>query len=128
MKGNYTKAKEITPRTKDLVLKRQGNKSITGVSLYHGVNFHHYVPRSGSGVGYEWNIVALTPEEHREFHDHAPIKVNGFKHYTWQQLETLMHNHLIKHYDGWTFDKCIYKKGFEEADYGVTNVGSKTIR
>lgn len=118
-KGDYTKAKQITPKTKEIVLKRQNYKSITGASLYNGADFHHFIERSSGGVGYEWNIVAITREEHRCLHDKTKIKVNGKPMYTWKEFETLIRNHLILHYNGWTFDKCLYKKRYEEADYGV---------
>lgn len=120
MKGDYTKAKQITPRTKEIVYKRQGGRSITGVYIPYGSgDYHHYVERSSGGVGYEWNIVLITREEHRCYHDHSKIKVNGRPRYTFKEFETLIHNHLVKHYEGWTFDKCLYKKYKEEADYGV---------
>lgn len=125
MKSNQTKAKEISYETKMRVLDRQGNRSITGVMLSpYTVDFHHVVKRSnaingGGGVGYEWNIVAITRDEHRRYHDHANIQVNGRDRYTYSEFETLMKNHLKKHYVGWSEDKCKYKKGAEENDYGI---------
>ena len=118
MKGDYTKAKEISQRTKEKVLKRQNNRSIGG-ELLTSVEFHHVRPRSASGVGYEWNIVALTPQEHRNLHDKQNIKVYGRDRYTWQEFETLCKNHLKIHYPNWTYDLCRYRKYWSEDDYGI---------
>lgn len=119
-KGDYTKAKEITLQTKEKVLKRQDYKSISGISLAgKQVEFHHFVARSSSGVGYEWNIVAITFDEHRRYHDGNNIQVNGRDRYTNDEFTTLMRNHLIRYYNDWSIDKCKYKKGYEEKDYEV---------
>lgn len=120
MKGDYTKAKEISLETKEKVLKRQNYKSISGVSLSgKQIDFHHYVSRGCSGVGYEWNIVAITFDEHRRLHDGNNIQVNGRDRCTPQEFETLIHNHLIQKYKGWSKDKCKYHKGWKEEDYEV---------
>lgn len=99
-------------------MARQHRRSISGVALT-SVEFHHFVHRSASGIGYEWNIIALTPEEHRAVHDHKPIKVNGRERYTPAEFDTLMRNHLILNYDGWTVEKCKYHKYWSEEDYGI---------
>ena len=119
-KGDYTKAKEITLQTKEKVLKRQDYKSISGISLAgKQVEFHHFVARSSSGVGYEWNIVAITFDEHRRYHDGCSIQVNGKDRYTPEEFKTLIRNHLILNYIGWSEDKCKFHKGWEEKDYEV---------
>jgi len=121
MKSKLTKAKEISYETKCKVLDRQGNRSITGVMLSpYNVEFHHVVPRSASGIGYDWNIVAITKDEHRWYHDHANIRVNGKDRYTYLEFEILMKNHLKKMYTGWAEEKCKFRKYAEEKDYGVT--------
>ena len=81
-KSNLTKAKEISQATKEKVLERQGYRSISGVAL-NTADFHHVIYRSNSGIGYEWNVVAITPEEHRLFHDKQDIPVNGRARYSW---------------------------------------------
>ena len=83
------------------------------------VEFHHVVPRSASGIGYEWNICAITKDEHRWYHDHANIRVNGKDRYTYLEFEILMKNHLKKMYTGWAEEKCKFRKYAEEKDYGV---------
>lgn len=119
-KSNYTKAKEISLKTKENVLKRQSNKSISGASLYNNnVDFHHVVFRSSSGVGYEWNIVALTSDEHRALHDKNIIEVNGRVRYTWQEFNTLIRNHLKIKYPNWSEEKCKYHKYWKETDYEI---------
>lgn len=114
------KAIEVTERTKKRVLERQNYLSISGTSLtVRSVEYHHVVPRSKSGVGYEWNIVAMTSEEHRLYHDHQPIKVYGRERYTWEEFDTLMRNHLKIHYPNWSEKGCKYQKYKEEEDYGI---------
>lgn len=118
--GRYLEAKTITPDTRRAVLERQHNKSISGRYLTEGTaSFHHYVERSSSGVGYEWNIVALTFEEHRAVHDHQPIKVGKRVLYTYDQFITLIRNHLVINYEGWSENCCKFHKGWEIEDYGV---------
>lgn len=120
-KSKLTKAKEISFETKQKVLDRQGNRSISGVYLAPwNTDFHHVIYRSASGCGYEWNIVALTKDEHRWVHDHQSILVNGAKRYTWDEFNILMKNHLKLHYDGWSEERCKVRKYAEESDYGVT--------
>lgn len=120
-KSKLTKAKEISFETKQKVLDRQGNRSVSGVYLApYNIEFHHVIPRSSSGVGYEWNIVALTKEEHRLYHDHCPIPVNGKERYTWLEFGILMKNHLKMRYEGWSEEKCKVRKYAEESDYKVT--------
>ena len=121
MKSKQTKTKEISRETKQIVLQRQHYKSISGVALTEqSAVFHHVVFRGNQGVGYEFNIVALTWEEHRRFHDGLSIFVNGKERYSNQEFNTLMKNHLKLNYNGWTEDKCKYKKYFDEKDYGIT--------
>lgn len=114
-----TKAKEITPETKRKVLERQNGRSISGVVLTSAADFHHVIFRSASGIGYEWNIVAITPEEHRCVHDHLPIKFYGRERYSWDEFNTLMKNHLKIKYGNWTEAKCKYHKGWNEEDYEI---------
>lgn len=121
-KSKLTKAKEISSETKEKVLKRQHYKSIGGVVLtLQTAEFHHYIFRSASGVGYEWNIVALTHDEHFAIHNSKPVKVNGAERYSVDEFDVLIRNHFRKHYQGWSEDKCKYKKFCEEKDYGVKN-------
>jgi len=118
--STFNNTKEISDKTKKAVLNRQGFRSVSGAFLNEqSASFHHYIPRSASGVGYEWNIVALTFDEHRAVHDHQPIKVNGRVRYTWEEFHTLMHNHLSLRYEHWSEDKCKYIKRFTEEEYGV---------
>lgn len=118
--SNYTKAKSITLETRKAVLERQNYKSISGCYLTESTaSFHHYVERSSGGVGYEWNIVALTFEEHRAVHDHQDIKIGKRVLYTYKQFITLIRNHLIINYENWSEDRCKYKKRLLEEEYGV---------
>jgi len=119
MKSKLTKAKEISPQTKQEVLERQGYRSITGVyipDIQHG-SFHHVISRGCEGVGLAFNVVALTPEEHRWVHDESPIKVNGKNRYSAIEFEILMKNHLKLHYPNWREEYCMFQKYYEEKDY-----------
>lgn len=122
------KAQEITDRTRKSVLDRQRTRSISGAYLLPGkLNCHHFISVGSGGVGYEWNVVALTPSEHRQLHDGSDIKCDNGRTYTNKQFKTLIRNHLILHYDGWSEKNCKYKKNYEEEDYGVTRIpGHKT--
>lgn len=117
-KSKQAKAKEISLETKKAVMERQGWRSISGVYLTEDhVEFHHVVGRGVGGIGLEFNIVAITPEEHRAFHDGADIKVNGRKRYTAKEFGTLMRNHLILRYPHWNAESCKYHKMWSETDY-----------
>lgn len=119
-KSRLTKAKEISQETKKAVWDRQHGRSISGVALSpSNVEFHHVVPRSASGIGYEWNIVAITSDEHRWYHDHSNIKVNGRDRYTYLEFEILMKNHLKLRYENWSEERCRFRKYAEKEDYGV---------
>lgn len=124
-KSKATITKEITNETKLKVLERQHRRSLSGAVLTTSVEFHHYIYRSASGIGFEWNVIALTPEEHRAVHDHKPIRINGKIRYMPDEFDTLMRNHLILNYEGWTVDKCKYHKYWEEEDYEVNRRGKK---
>lgn len=115
-KSEFLKAKEITIETKKAVLQRQHNRSLASDKYLtlETADFHHYVERGQSGLGYEWNIVAITREEHTNLH--SGNKVGRYKN---KDFEVYMHNYLLKMYKHWTRDNCKYKKWYAEKDYGV---------
>lgn len=116
MKGDFTKAKSITPQTKQKVWERQKGVSILShLVISKEMCCCHFAGRGVSGVGYEWNIVGLTAEEHRLLDENKPVG-----RYTNEQAKTLIRNHLILNYNNWTLEKCKYHKGWEEQDYGIT--------
>ena len=120
VKHKQTIAKEISQDTKRLVMERQGYRSITGVALSNtNAEFHHVVYRSQQGLGTEWNVCALTFDEHRRFHDKQDILVNGRERYTWQEFDTLMKNHLKLWYENWSEQACKYDKYKTLDEYGV---------
>ena len=120
MKSKLTKAKEISQTTKKIVLERQHYRSISGVALSDSnVEFHHVIYRSASGIGYDWNIVAITHDEHRWLHDKQPIKVNGRNRYSWIEFEILCKNHLKIKYPNWAEEKCKFHKYWDEQDYKI---------
>ena len=121
-KSKLTKAKEISQETKQIVLERQGYRSISGVYIpdIHSCDFHHVIFRSEGGIGAEWNIVAVTFDELRWIHDKCNIKVNGRDRYSYIEFTILMKNHLKRNYLGWSEDRCKFKKYKEFSEYGVT--------
>ena len=121
--SKFTQAKEISEETKKAVLERQGYRSVSNAYLNERTaSFHHFVPRSSSGVGYEWNIIALTFDEHRAVTDVKPIKVNGRIRYTYDEFQTIMRNHLLLRYKNWSIENCKYKKYKTEQEYGVERI------
>ena len=118
-KSKATKIKEISLATKQEVLDRQESRSITGVYLTpYNTTFHHVMERGAeSGVGLAYNIIALTFDEHRAYHDHQDIMVNGRKRYTWIEFEIIMKNYLKLQYHGWNEDACRIHKYWEIKDY-----------
>ena len=117
--------KEIDSSTRKAVLERQNNRSISGAWLGNGAEFHHAIhSRGASGVGYEWNIVALTPEEHMAVHEGADIKINGRIRYKNKEFRTLIRNHLLLNYANWSEDKCLVHKGWSKEDYHVARGGT----
>lgn len=111
--------KDITKETRESVRKRQENYSLTGVYL-NEAEFHHFVTRGSQGVGYEWNIVALTPLEHRQLHDGADITLpDGTKLFTNKAFKSFIRTHLKESYRGWSEDKCKVHKGWNKEDYHI---------
>ena len=118
------KEQEITEETKKIVLLRQKNRSISGVYLMKGnINYHHFISVGSRGIGYEWNVVALTPLEHRQLHDGYSITINDRPRYTNAEFKTLIRNHFILHYLGWSEKACKFKKGKSKEEYGVKRYG-----
>ena len=112
----------ISDLTRKHVRERQNNFSPFGNWLGQSCHFHHVIG-SGlgeKGVGYEWNVIALTCEEHMAIHQHQPIKVYGLVKYTYDEAITIMKNHLKTHYPNWTEKKCKVHKGWEASDYEIT--------
>ena len=121
----YREAKQISVDTRRAVLERQNYKSISGRHLTEeSASFHHYVERSSSGVGFEWNIVALTFEEHRAIHDKKDILYDPYRSklvlYTYERFMEKIIEHLKENYEGWSEDLCKFHKGWEIEDYGIT--------
>lgn len=127
-RSKLTKLKEITQKTREEVWNRQHGRSISGVALNpYNVEFHHVISRGNEGIGLAYNIVAITSEEHRWYHDHRNIKVNGRDRYTFEEFTALMKNHLKIYYPKWTENGCKYHKGWTEEDYwkGIENADNK---
>ena len=132
MKDDFTKAKQITPQTKEKVWRRQHGRSLlSNKSITKEMCCCHVVGRGNSGVGYEWNIVGLTPDEHRELDESKPITIDGKVRWTNEEAQTLIRNHLILNYENWSESNCKYKKYKKEGEYGVVarrDRNSKAIR
>lgn len=71
MKGDFLEAKSITKETKQKVWERQNGKSIlSGKRITVSECCCHVLSRGQSGLGAVWNIIGLTPEEHRLYDEH----------------------------------------------------------
>ena len=115
-RNKLAKVKEITNRTKQMVLERQGGLSITGRNLDGGVNYHHIVSKGCEGVGYEFNVVALHPIEH--FNYHQGCKIQGeFRDWSPMEFDLFIDDYMKEHYSGWDRDICSYHPGWDEKDY-----------
>lgn len=120
MKGDFTKAKSISPKTKKAVWERQRGKSIlSGKPITISECCCHYIARSASGVGYEWNIIGLTFEEHRALDTYKGINIGSSVVLPNSVAKNVIKTHLMSNYDGWSEEKCKYIKYFEEKDYEV---------
>ena len=123
MAKSITRITDITDETRRIVLERQDNLSPFGQWLGRGVEFHHVVASEGlgeKGVGLEFNLVALTPTEHRSIHDKKGIVINGRQRYTYDEAITLIKNHLKINYPNWSEEKCKFHKGWTKEDYKIS--------
>ena len=120
-KGDLTKAKQISPETKKKVWERQNGRSVvSGFPISVEMCCCHFIGRGEkSGVGYEWNVVGLTTDEHRLLDENKPLKINGRIRYSNAEMQTIIHNHLVENYEGWALAKCSYHKYWKEEDYDV---------
>lgn len=123
-KGDFTKAKQITQKTKQAVYERQKGRSIlSGQPITISMCCCHFVGRGEkSGVGYEWNIVGLTPEEHMMLDQNRPLwiyKSNSVTKLENSEMHQMIEEHLKENYNGWSKEKCSYHKYWEEKDYEV---------
>lgn len=120
MPNSVRQQTDITDEEKQIVLKRQNYKSISGVWLgtnIHNCDFHHCI-NSGlgiKGVGFEWNLVAITRQEHMAIHNHD----KKIGRYTYDEFITLIKNHLKLNYINWCEEKCKVKKGYTKEDYEI---------
>lgn len=119
--NRQTKVKAITQKTKEKVWNRQhGHSLLGGDFITVSECCCHYRGRGVQGVGYEWNIIGLTPTEHQLLDENKDIIINGRFICTHEQALTRIRNHLMANYIGWSEEKCIYDKyKFEESEYGV---------
>lgn len=121
MKGDYTKAKQISQETKQKVYDRQNGKSVlSGLAITKEMCCCHFIGRGLGGVGYEWNIIGLTPEEHRQLDLNQTIYVGKMPRWTNKEAHIIIQNHLNLNYNGWSIEKCKYQKYKKEEDYEVT--------
>lgn len=116
MVSDFQKAKDISLETKIEVLKRQHNRSLASDKYLtlDMADFHHFITRGQSGIGYEWNIIAITREEHIALH--SGNKVGRFEN---KDFDIYVQNYLLKMYKHWSRDVCKYHKWYAPKDYGV---------
>lgn len=133
MANSIRKQTDISDEEKELVLKRQNYRSISKVFIGNNIkncDFHHVI-NSGlgeKGVGYEWNLVAITRYEHRQITDHKGISIHGIDgevKYKYEEFISAMKNHLKVNYTNWSEANCKVHKGYSKEDYGVKRRESK---
>ena len=100
------KALAISQNTKRIVYDR--DEGLCVVCGRPGLPEAHYIPRSKGGLGIEQNIVTMCRDCHRMMD-----QGNGV---TMEKLHSIVRNHLSSHYEGWSEDDLVYKKGEE---YGL---------
>ena len=114
MPSKYTKAKSISLKTKYEVYDRQhGLSLLSGKPITLAQCCCHYLNRGRGGVGFCWNIMALTTDEHRKFDLHQDI--DGMSH---EECCRIIEEHFKQHYVDWSIERCKYKKYCDdEEDY-----------
>lgn len=115
-KSSLAKAKEITSKTKKIVLERQGGLSITGRIFDGVVHYHHIVSKGCEGVGYAFNVVALHPIEHWNYHQGCKIQ-GEFRDWTPLEFDLFIDDYMKSIYEGWDRDICAYHPSWSEQDY-----------
>lgn len=100
------KALAISQKTKRIVYDRDEGMCV--ICGRPGLPEAHYIPRSKGGLGIEQNIVTMCRDCHRDM-DQGDKKTTDKLHHT-------VRDYLSKHYEGWSEENLIYKKGEE---YGL---------
>lgn len=118
--------RRINEITRQNVRKRQDFRSITGIWLGEsGGHMHHFISRGRSGVGFEWNLILMTDDEHQQYHNGGLVRVNGTNIvYTHEEFTDKMRDYLISQYDGWSEERCRFHKFWEYKDYKVQRKGN----
>ena len=124
-RSNRSKVIEISQKTRRKVMERQDGLSITGRSLGNGVNYHHIVSKGSEGVGYEFNVIALTPDEHIEYHRGSSILTEHKGKLNRKEFDQFIDDYMKQIYSNWSRDKCKYVPGWTEEDYLKVIKGEK---
>lgn len=95
------KALAISQKTKRIVYDRDEGMCV--VCGRPGLPEAHYVPRSKGGLGIEQNIVTMCRACHRDM-DQGNREV-------MESIRTIVKDYLAAHYQGWSEEDLIYKKG-----------------
>jgi hypothetical protein len=99
MKSKRTKALEVSPSVKQIVLDRDGGRCIF-CGTYNYLTYAHYINRGRGGLGVEQNIALVCLQHHFELDQ--SIKRNFYK--------DLFKAHLKKHYTNWDETELYYRK------------------
>ena len=98
-------------------MERQDGLSITGRSLGNGVNYHHIVSKGSEGVGYEFNVIALTPDEHIAYHRGSAVLTEFKTIRNRKEFDQFIDDYMKNFYPNWSRSKCKYVPGWSEEDY-----------
>ena len=96
-----TKALAISPRVKQIVWERDGERCVVCGSHY-AAPCAHFIARSQGGLGIEENIVTLCQNCHYAF-DFGTER---------ETIAEIARAHLQSHYPDWNDDNLIYRKEF----------------
>lgn len=100
------KALAISQKTKRIVYDR--DEGLCVICHHPGLPEAHYIPRSKGGLGIEQNIVTMCRDCHRAMDQGDRDTVDSLRY--------MVMRYLSDHYEGWSEDDLVYKKGEE---YGL---------
>lgn len=117
-KSKRAQATSIPKSVKENVWRRQHGKSL--FAPYSPITVEecccHFIPRSKGGLGIEENIFGCVQrtyrDEHRMFDGNELVSPKDAEKFnlTREEMHSVVRNHLILHYPGWSEDKLVYRK------------------
>lgn len=117
-KSKKAQATSIPRSVKEKVWARQKGRSL--FAPYTPITVEecccHFIPRSKGGLGIEENVFGCVQRpyrnEHLMFDGNELVSPTEAKKYNLSrdEMKTVVRNHLILHYPGWSEENLVYKK------------------